>query len=89
MASLIKRCSLRPDIVLRRGEVAALIGPNGVGKSTFVKTTIGRTAPLDGEVKIGASVNCRLFRPGARITIETNSMLDDPARQTDEPEPGA
>ena len=37
-----------PDITLWRGEVAALIGPNGVGKSTFLKTMIGELPPRDG-----------------------------------------
>ena len=50
-----------PDIMLRRGEVAALIGPNGVGKSAFLKTITGQLAPLAGTVRLGAAVQPGYF----------------------------
>lgn len=50
-----------PDITLYRGECAALIGPNGVGKTTFLKTILGQIEPLRGEVAIGASVEIGYF----------------------------
>ncbi len=50
-----------PDIVLRRGECAALIGPNGAGKTTFLKTILGQTPPLEGEVTLGASLKLGYF----------------------------
>jgi ATP-binding cassette subfamily F protein 3 len=66
-----------PDIVLRRGEVAALIGPNGVGKSTFVKTVIGQLAPLSGEAKLGAAVQIGYFAQAHELLTEDNSILDE------------
>lgn len=50
-----------PDITLYRGECAALIGPNGAGKSTFIKTILGQLEPLEGRVRIGASVEIGYF----------------------------
>jgi ATP-binding cassette subfamily F protein 3 len=50
-----------PDIVLRRGDCAALIGPNGAGKTTFLKTVLGQLEPLEGEVKLGASLKIGYF----------------------------
>ena len=43
-------------LVLRAGERVAVLGPNGHGKSTLLKTIIGAVPPLGGRVRIGASV---------------------------------
>jgi ATP-binding cassette subfamily F protein 3 len=50
-----------PDLVLMRGECAAVMGPNGAGKTTFLKTLLGDLQPLDGRVKLGASVSVGYF----------------------------
>jgi ATP-binding cassette subfamily F protein 3 len=44
------------DLELRRGECAALIGPNGSGKTTFLKGLLGQLNPLEGEIQLGASL---------------------------------
>ncbi len=49
------------DIELRRLECAALIGPNGTGKTTFLKTILGRVPPLAGELTLGASLQLGYF----------------------------
>ncbi len=41
---------------LRAGERVAVLGPNGHGKSTLLKTIIGDLPPLAGRVRIGSSV---------------------------------
>lgn len=41
---------------LTRGESVALIGPNGVGKSTLLKTIIGQLKPLSGSIHFGSNV---------------------------------
>jgi ATP-binding cassette subfamily F protein 3 len=46
-------------LAIRQGERIALIGENGTGKSTLIKTIIGQLAPLAGEVQLGVNV-----RPG-------------------------
>jgi ATP-binding cassette subfamily F protein 3 len=66
-----------PDITLYRGEVAALIGPNGVGKSTFLKTALGQLPPLSGEVKIGASVEIGYFAQAHELLNPKNSIIDE------------
>ncbi|MEM8793035.1 MAG: ATP-binding cassette domain-containing protein [Pseudomonadota bacterium] len=54
---LISDFSLR----LARGERIALVGPNGVGKTTLLKMLIGETEPDSGSVKIGQTVTMAVF----------------------------
>jgi ABC-type sugar transport system ATPase subunit len=42
-----------PDLVLRRGEVVALVGENGAGKSTMMGAIAGTVAPTTGTVDVG------------------------------------
>ena len=49
------------DIELWRGECAALIGGNGTGKTTFLRTVLEKVPPLAGEVKLGASLDVGYF----------------------------
>ena len=39
------------DLIIRPGEMVALVGPNGAGKSTLLKTISGLLAPRDGVVR--------------------------------------
>src|SRR5882757_8529101 len=41
------------DVALEQGEVLALLGPNGGGKTTLLKTLLGILNPRAGEVAIG------------------------------------
>jgi ATP-binding cassette subfamily F protein 3 len=50
-----------PDLDLRRGECVALLGPNGSGKTTFLKTILGEIEPLAGHARLGASLNVGYF----------------------------
>ena len=44
------------SFILRRGECLGIIGPNGSGKTTFLRTILNKLAPLGGEVRWGSKV---------------------------------
>src|SRR5712691_2132152 len=44
------------SFILRRGECLGITGPNGSGKTTFLKTILGKIPPLSGEVRWGTKV---------------------------------
>ncbi|MEZ5511023.1 MAG: ABC-F family ATPase [Gammaproteobacteria bacterium] len=50
---LVNRLSLMVEV----GERVAIIGPNGIGKTTLVRTLMGEMAPLSGEVKWSENVS--------------------------------
>jgi zinc transport system ATP-binding protein len=54
------------DLTVRRGEVVALLGANGSGKSTAVRSVIGQVAIADGEIELFGTPR-RRFRDWARI----------------------
>jgi len=45
------------SLVLRRGERLGIIGGNGTGKTTLLRTTLGEQPPLAGEARWGAGVS--------------------------------
>ncbi|MER5467395.1 metal ABC transporter ATP-binding protein [Streptomyces sp. NPDC002685] len=54
------------DLTVRRGEVVALLGANGSGKSTAVRSVIGQVAVSAGEIEI-FGVPRRRFRDWHRV----------------------
>lgn len=65
------------DIELHRQECAALIGPNGTGKTTFLRTILEQMSPIDGEIVLGASLKVGYFAQVHEDLNPDNSVLDE------------
>jgi ATP-binding cassette subfamily F protein 3 len=65
------------DIELHRQECAALIGPNGTGKTTFLRSILGQLPPLSGEIDLGASLKVGHFAQTHEELNPENSVLDE------------
>jgi ATP-binding cassette subfamily F protein 3 len=65
-----------PDIELRRRQVVALIGDNGTGKTTFLRTLMGVLPPLAGEVRLGANLDVGYFAQAQEALDADESVLD-------------
>ncbi|MGB9724312.1 MAG: ABC-F family ATP-binding cassette domain-containing protein [Chloroflexia bacterium] len=46
-----------PELEVRRQERVALIGPNGCGKTTFLRTILGQVPPQAGRLQLGHGVS--------------------------------
>src|SRR6266850_2115876 len=63
------------SLILRRGECLGVIGPNGSGKTTFVKTILGRLPSLSGEVRWGAKVQIGYYAQQLEDLDDRNEII--------------
>ncbi|SFG32316.1 ABC-F family ATP-binding cassette domain-containing protein [Sulfitobacter dubius] len=62
------------SITVQRGDRIALVGPNGVGKTTLLNMMIGKEQPDTGEIKLGTNLELALFDQ-ARAQLDGNMTL--------------
>ncbi len=63
------------SFMIERGEKIALVGMNGVGKSTLLKTMLGKVKPLDGKVILGDYLEPSYFEQ--EIKADKITPIDD------------
>ena len=68
---------------LHRLETAALIGPNGTGKTTFLKVILGQLEPLAGALSLGASLHIGYFAQAQEALNPNATVLDELLRHKD------
>lgn len=60
-----------------RGERIAIIGPNGVGKSTLLKTIVQRQAALAGEIRYGTNVQFGYYDQEQAVLTGNSTVLEE------------
>lgn len=65
------------NLTLRRGEKAALLGANGTGKTTLLRTILGEVLPLKGKAKIGSRVQIGYFSQSYERLDPKQTLLEN------------
>ena len=64
------------DLLVMRGDRVALVGPNGVGKSTLIKLLLGDYKPQSGDIKRGTNLEVAYFDQH-RIALDLEATVQD------------
>lgn len=64
------------DLLVMRGDRIALVGPNGVGKSTLIKLLLGDYKHDSGEIKRGTNIEVAYFDQH-RISLDLEATVQD------------
>ncbi|HWP42942.1 MAG TPA: ATP-binding cassette domain-containing protein, partial [Blastocatellia bacterium] len=65
------------SFLLRRGERIGVIGPNGSGKTTFLKTILGEIDPIDGGLTWGANINLAYYDQELSSLDLSSSVIEE------------
>ena len=65
------------NLMVEVGERVAVIGPNGIGKSTLLRTLVGDLKPDSGRVKMSENVNIGYFAQDHAADFADNTNLFD------------
>lgn len=65
------------DLKLERGDKLGIIGKNGIGKSTLIKTIVGEIKPLSGKVVIGENTSISYFSQKFENLNLGNTVYDE------------
>ena len=65
-----------PDLTLERGSRTAVVGGNGTGKTTLIRTLLDLISPLSGKVELGYHVEVGYHRQGSDDLPAGSTVLE-------------
>ena len=65
------------NLVIRKMNAVAIVGPNGIGKSTLIKSIVGQIPFIKGEARFGANVEVGYYDQTQSKLTPHNSVLDE------------
>ena len=65
------------NLYIRRGDKLGVIGPNGLGKSTILKTLVGLIPSLGGSFTVGHNVSIGYFDQNLAMLDEKHTVLEE------------
>ncbi len=65
------------NLDLKKGERLAIIGDNGIGKSTLLKSLVGEIEPVSGDMKFGVNVQTGYFDQRMAQYTSDKTVIDD------------
>ena len=65
------------NLDLRKMNAVAVVGPNGIGKTTFIKSIVNQIPFIKGEVRFGANVEVGYYDQTQSKLTPSNSVLDE------------
>ncbi len=65
------------NLEVKRGDKVGIIGGNGLGKSTFIKTLMGQVKALSGDYKFGPRVSIGYFDQQMAQYSSSDTVLED------------
>jgi len=65
------------NLDLRKMNAVAIVGPNGIGKSTFIKSIVAQIPFIKGEKRFGANVEVGYYDQTQSKLTPSNTVLDE------------
>ncbi len=65
------------NLDIKRGERLGIVGDNGIGKSTLLKTLVGDIKPLSGDFRFGVNVQIGYFDQRMAQYTSDKTVIDD------------